>query len=70
VDVIVGLEDADFVVRKLNAAAVSSVAIRDGKTDVKPLMRVNSCLISPPSALAFSLALLSSSALAFSLSVT
>lgn len=37
---------------------------------VKPLISVNSCLISPPSDLALSLALVSSSAEAFSLSVT
>lgn len=37
---------------------------------MKPLIRVNSCLISPPSDLAFSLAFVNSSAEAFSLSVT
>ena len=37
---------------------------------MKPLIRVNSCLISPPSALAFDFALLSSSGEAFSLRVT
>jgi hypothetical protein len=37
---------------------------------VKPFIRVNSCLISPPEDLAFSLALMSSCSSAFSFKVT
>lgn len=40
------------------------------ETNVKPLIRVNSCLISPPSDLALSLAFVSSSGEAFSFRVT
>ena len=73
VDVVVGLERADLVIREFDAGHIISntlnmFAIID--THVKPFIRVNSCLISPPDDLAFSLALVSSSSLAFSFKVT
>jgi hypothetical protein len=44
--------------------------LSSGNSTVKPLISVNSCLISPPESLAFDFALLSSSGEAFSFSVT
>ena len=70
VDVVVGLEDADFVIRELDTRTISWAMALCGGTYVKPLIKVNSCLISPPSDLAFSLAFWSSSGEAFSLRVT
>jgi hypothetical protein len=76
VDVLVGLEDANLVIGELNTIAHRESASRDRSERirevpyVKPLIKVNSCLISPPSAFALSLAFVSSSGEAFSLSVT
>ena len=71
-DMVIGLKDADFVIRELdpaNQSATAGMKVRD-VTHVKPFIRENSCLISPPDDLAFSLALVSSSSLAFSFKVT
>jgi hypothetical protein len=71
-NIVIGLEDADFIVREFDSMNQSARLItgRDGNAHVKPLIKVNSCLISPPDDLAFSLALVSSSSLAFSFKVT
>ncbi len=76
VDVIVGLEDTDFVVWEVDTVVhrgqlqAWTEGMAELCTYVKPLIKVNSCLIVPPSALALSLALLSSSGEAFSFKVT
>jgi hypothetical protein len=72
-NVVIGLKDADFVIRELdptNQSATAKVEVARCGTHVKPFIRENSCLISPPDDLAFSLALVSSSSLAFSFKVT
>jgi hypothetical protein len=72
-DVVIGLKDADFVIRELdpaNQSATAEMEVAGCGTHVKPFIRENSCLISPPDDLAFSLALVSSSSLAFSFKVT
>ena len=72
-DMLVRLKDSDFVIRELDAenavSTIPRVSIGEN-TNVKPLISVNSCLISPPSDLALSFALVSSSAEAFSFKVT
>ncbi len=76
VDVIVGLKDTDFVVWEVDTVVhrgqlqAWTECMAELCTYVKPLIKVNSCLIVPPSALALSLALLSSSGEAFSFKVT
>jgi hypothetical protein len=76
-DVVVGLQDADFVIGEFDTVEAMKGLIRgflESQGDyipyVKPLIRVNSCLMLPPSAFALSLALVSSSGEAFSFRVT
>ena len=72
-NVVIGLKDADFVFREFDPENQSAMAEMKGArcdTHVKPFIKVNSCFISPPDDLAFSLALVSSSSLAFSFKVT
>jgi len=71
VEMLIGLENTDFVVWELDTASVRGYSpyVAEGMSYVKPLIRVNSCLMSPPSDFALSLAFCSSSGGASSLSV-
>ena len=71
---IICLKCANFVFRKLDTGRyyVRHLSQKPdaSETYVKPLIKVNSCLISPPEDLACSFALVSSSGEAFSFNVT
>jgi hypothetical protein len=70
-DMVIRLQNADLIFGELDPVRYQDMPRdREKNPHVKPLINVNSCLISPPSDLALSLALVSSSGEAFSLSVT